>query len=72
MSAKKMHPDFREAPKTLEEVGLRLDYLRSEGKLRGVHGPATIGEAASLIGTSTEAVAESKRFYDSDRNKLWP
>jgi len=65
--AKKMHSDFDGPPKTLEEVGMRLDYLRSEGKLKGVHGPATIGEAASLVGTSTDAIAQSKRFYDHDR-----
>ena len=62
-----MHPDFAGPPKTLEEVGLRLDYLRQEGKLKGVHGPATIGEAADLVGTSTHNVAQSKRFYDYDR-----
>ena len=67
MSERKMHRDFAAPPKTTEEVGMRLDYLRSEGKLKGVHGPATIGEAASLVGTSTDQVAKSKRFYDLDR-----
>lgn len=63
----KMHKDFDGPPKTTEEVGLRLDYLRQQGELRGVHGPATIGEAANLVGTSTDQVAASKRFFDSDR-----
>lgn len=62
-----MDKSFDGPPKTREEVGLRLDYLRSEGKLKGVHGPATIGEAAKLVGTSTDEVAASKKFYDSDR-----
>ncbi len=62
-----MHKDFREPPKTREEIGLRLDYLRQKGELKGVHGPATIGEAADLVGTTTDNVAASKRFYDSDR-----
>jgi hypothetical protein len=65
-----MHKDFDGPPKTLEEVGLRLDYLRANGELKGVHpGGATIGEAARLVGTTTDRVADSKRFYDSDRNK---
>jgi len=68
MSDRKMHKDFAEPPKSVEEVGIRLDYLRSEGKLKGVHpGGATIGEAARLVGASTDAVAKSKRFYDLDR-----
>jgi hypothetical protein len=49
-------------------VGLRLDYLRSKGELKGVHpGGATIGEAAQLVGTSTDEVAASKKFFDHDR-----
>lgn len=65
-----MHKDFKEPPKTREEVGMRLDYLRSEGKLKGVHpGGATIGEAAKLVGASTNEVAASKKFYDSDRGR---
>jgi hypothetical protein len=67
MSDRKMHPDFDSPPKSTEEVGFRLDYLRSEGKLKGVRGPATIGEAAELVGSSTDQVAKSKRFYDHDR-----
>ena len=62
-----MHPDFDGPPKTLEEVGLRIDYLRSEGKLKGVGGPANLGETAKRVGTSTDKVIDSKRFYDSDR-----
>lgn len=63
-----MHKDFKEPPKTREEVGLRLDYLRSKGELKGVYpGGATIGEAAKLVGTSTDEVAASKKFYDYDR-----
>lgn len=65
-----MHKDFEGPPKTREEVGLRLDYLRSKGELKGVHpGGATIGEAAKLVGTSTDEVAASKKFYDHDRKK---
>lgn len=64
---REMHPDFDGPPRSREEVGLRLDYLRSEGKLRGVHGGATIGEAARLVGTSTDEVAASKKFFDHDR-----
>lgn len=63
-----MHKDFDGPPKTREEVGLRLDYLRSKGELKGVFpGGATIGEAATLAGTSTDEVAKSKKFFDSDR-----
>jgi hypothetical protein len=60
-----MDNSFNGPPKTLEEVGLRLDYLRSEGKLGS---GTTIGEAAKKVGTSTDQVAASKRFYDSDRH----
>lgn len=69
MSDRKMHPDFKEPPKSLEEVGMRLDYLRSEGKLKsGTRGgAANIGEAAALVGTSVDNVGKSKRFYDHDR-----
>ena len=62
-----MHPDFDGPPKTLEEVGLRIDYLRSEGKLKGTNGPANLGETAKLVGTSTRNVADSHRFYEHDR-----
>lgn len=64
-----MHRDFKDPPKTREEVGMRLDYLRSQGQLKGVHGPATIGEAAKLVGTSTDEVAASKKFYKADRGR---
>lgn len=57
---------FEGPPKTREEVGLRLDYLRSQGKLGG---STTIGEAAKMVGTSTQEVAASKKFYDSDRRE---
>ena len=65
-----MHKDFKEPPKTREEIGLRLDYLRSEGELKGMHGPVTIGEAAKLVGTSVDEVAASKKFFDHDRRRL--
>lgn len=60
--------EYSEPPKSIEEVGLRLDHLRSEGKIGG---NTTIGEAATKVGTSTDAVAASKRFYDSDRRGGW-
>jgi hypothetical protein len=49
--------EYNEPPRTLEEVGLRLDHLRSERKIGG---STTIGEAAAKVGTSTDAVASIK------------
>jgi hypothetical protein len=56
--------EFEGPPTTREEVGLRLDYLRSQNRIGA---STTIGEAAAKVGTSTTEVAASKKFYDSDR-----
>ena len=61
-----MHKDFDGPPKTREEGGLRIDYLRSQG-VQGSRGRPNLGETAKLVGTSTNEVIASKRFYDSDR-----
>ena len=65
----RMDKDFSGPPKSLEEVGLRIDYLRSQGRtMNGMHGPLTIGEMAERVGTTTDRVSDSKRFFQSDRD----
>lgn len=55
--------NFTDPPKTLEEVGLRIDFLRSRGE---VGSGTTIGQVAKKVGTTGDRIVASKRFFDSD------